>query len=63
MSQKLITVMLLLVAAISLVYIDFINDWIVIVVGLILAAISLLSASFLLLIRYKKQCLINYEKL
>lgn len=63
MSQKLITVMLLLVAAISLVYIDFINDWIVIVVGLILSAISLLSASFLLLIRYKKQCLINYEKL
>lgn len=62
MSQKLITVLLLLIAAISLIYINFITDWILIVIGLLFSTISLLSASFLLLLRYKKQCLISYEK-
>jgi hypothetical protein len=63
MNQKLITVTLLLIAAIGLIYIVFIKDWIFVVVGLIFSAASFLSASFLLLMRYKKQLLINLDKL
>jgi hypothetical protein len=63
MNQKLITVTLLLIAAISLIYIVLINDWISVVVGLIFATTSFLSASFLLFMRYKKQSLIHFDKL
>ncbi len=61
MSQKLITVMLLLFAAISLIYINFSNDWILIVIALIFSVITLLSASFLLFRRYKREFQIKYE--
>jgi hypothetical protein len=63
MSQKLITVMLLLFAAISLIYINFSNNWIFIVIALIFSIITLLSASLLLFIRYRKQYQVEYEKI
>lgn len=61
MNQKLITLMLLLIAAICLIYIDFVEDWVFIVFGLISAVLTLLSASLLLISRYRKQWVMQSE--
>jgi hypothetical protein len=62
MKQKVITVLLLLFAAIILLLINFINDWFVIAIGLFLAGTSLLSASILLLARRRNENSLKNKK-
>jgi hypothetical protein len=63
MKQKLITILLLIIAATILLVINFINDWMVIVIGLFFAGMSLLSASILLLARNRNESLVEEKKL
>ncbi|MBY0480305.1 MAG: hypothetical protein K2Q21_03030 [Chitinophagaceae bacterium] len=62
MNYKLVIVLLLLVAATSLVYINVTKDWILIAIGLIAASSALITAGFLLLIRNKRQQVVEVEK-
>ncbi|MEI8074455.1 MAG: hypothetical protein WCH78_06875 [Bacteroidota bacterium] len=63
MNQKVFTVMLLLLTAISLIKIIFIEEWTLVLGGLIFSSISFVSACILLLKRYKKQSFISFEEL
>lgn len=63
MNQKVLTVMLFLFTAISLINIIFIKEWTLVIGFLIFSSISFLSACMLLLRRYKKQSLISLEEL
>jgi hypothetical protein len=63
MKQKLITILLLLITAFILLSINFINDWLLIVIGLFLAGTSLLMASILLVARHKNESLVKNKKL
>jgi hypothetical protein len=63
MKQKLITILLLLITAFILLSINFINDWLLIVIGLFLAGTSLLMASILLVARHKNESLVENKKL
>lgn len=62
MKQKVITTLLLLIAAVILLGINFLNDWILIVIGLFFAGTSLLSASILLVARHKNDNLVKNKK-
>ncbi len=62
MKHKVITVALLLITATILLVINFINDWFLIAVGLLLAFTSLLLASILLLARHRNEKLLKIDK-
>lgn len=62
MSQKLITVLLFIIAAVGLMMINFINDWLLIVVALFCSGMTLLSASFLLFIRHQREISIQLDQ-
>jgi hypothetical protein len=62
MKQKLITILLLLITALILFGINFINDWLLIVIGLFFAGASLLLAGILLIARHKNESLFKNKK-
>ncbi len=62
MNYKLVIVLLLLLAAISLVYINITKQWILIAIGLIATSSTLITAGFLLLLRNKRQRVVEVEK-
>jgi hypothetical protein len=63
MKQKLITILLLLITALILLGINFINDWLLIVIGLFFAGASFLLASILLMVRHRSESLAKIKKL
>ncbi|MEI6088075.1 MAG: hypothetical protein WCR66_10830 [Bacteroidota bacterium] len=62
MKQKLITILLLLFTALILLGINFINDWLLIVIGLFFAGASFLSAGVLLMVRKRSESLAKNNK-
>lgn len=62
MSQKLITVLLFVFAAVGLMMINFINDWLLIVVTLFCSVMTLLSAGLLLIFRHHREISIQSDQ-